>query len=46
MRLKQIMELKPTVLLSTPTYALAMAERAKERGRVHLTGKSGATGAR
>jgi len=32
MRLKQIMELRPTVLMSTPTYALAMAEKAKELG--------------
>lgn len=32
MRLKQIVELKPTVLLSTPTYALAMGEKAKEMG--------------
>ena len=32
MRLKQIAELKPTVLLSTPTYALAMVEKAKEMG--------------
>ena len=32
MRLKQILEWKPTVLLSTPTYALTMAEKAKELG--------------
>jgi phenylacetate-CoA ligase len=32
MRLKQIVELKPTVLVSTPTYALAMAEKAKQLG--------------
>lgn len=31
-RLKQILELKPTVLVSTPTYALAMAEKAREMG--------------
>jgi phenylacetate-CoA ligase len=30
LRLKQILELKPTVLLATPTYALAMAEKARE----------------
>ena len=32
MRLKQILELGPTVLVSTPTYALAMAEKARETG--------------
>jgi phenylacetate-CoA ligase len=32
LRLKQIMEWKPTVLLATPTYALAMAEKARELG--------------
>ena len=32
MRLKQIAELRPTVLVSTPTYALAMAEKARELG--------------
>jgi phenylacetate-CoA ligase len=32
MRLKQILELEPTVLVSTPTYALAMAEKAGELG--------------
>ncbi len=32
LRLKQILEYKPTVLLSTPTYALAMAEKARELG--------------
>lgn len=32
MRLKQIVELKPTVLVSTPTYALTMVEKAKELG--------------
>jgi len=32
MRLKQILEYKPTVFLSTPTYALYVAEKAKEAG--------------
>ena len=32
MRLKKIVELRPTVLMSTPTYALAMAEKAGELG--------------
>jgi phenylacetate-CoA ligase len=32
MRLRQILELRPTVLVSTPTYALAMAEKARELG--------------
>lgn len=31
-RLKKIVELRPTVLMSTPTYALAMAEKARELG--------------
>ena len=31
-RVKQIMELKPTVLLATPTYALRIAEVAREMG--------------
>lgn len=32
MRLKQILEYRPTVLVSTPTYALYMAEKARELG--------------
>ena len=32
MRLRQIVDLKPTVLVCTPTYALAMAEKARELG--------------
>ncbi|MBI3015190.1 MAG: AMP-binding protein [Candidatus Tectomicrobia bacterium] len=35
MRLKQLLEYKPTVFLSTPTYALYMVEKAREMG-IHL----------
>ncbi|MBI3089040.1 MAG: AMP-binding protein [Candidatus Tectomicrobia bacterium] len=38
-RIRQILELRPTVLLSTPTYALYMAEVARDLG-VDLAGSS------
>ena len=39
LRLKQILDYKPTVLIATPTYALAMAEKAKDLG-IDLAGST------